>query len=75
MKLSAHIAAHFEQSAKERNMCAIAPSSDGNLVELLGDKDIHIGVPYDNTSRIQAIYFLILHCLCDATDCLLLGAN
>ena len=65
------------KAAKERSMRVIALSGDdgGNLVELLGDKDIHIGVPHDNPSRIQEVYILILHCLCDATDCLLLGAN
>ncbi len=65
------------KAAKERNMRVIALSGGdgGNLVELLGHKDIHIGVPHDNSSRVQEVYILILHCLCDATDCLLLGVN
>ncbi len=65
------------KAAKERNMRVIALSGGdgGNLVELLGHKDIHIGVPHDNSSRVQEVYILVLHCLCDATDCLLLGVN
>lgn len=64
-------------AAKERNMPVIAMSGGdgGMLVELLGDQDIHIGVPHDNAARIQEIYVLSLHCLCDSIDCLLLGVN
>lgn len=65
------------QAAQERGMHVIAMSGGdgGGLVELLKDKDIHIGVPHDNASRIQEVYILILHCLCDAIDCLLLGVD
>lgn len=65
------------KAAKERGMHVIAMSGGdgGSLMELLGDQDIHIGVPHDNPSRIQEVYILILHCLCDAIDCLLLGVN
>lgn len=65
------------QAGHERGMHIIALSGGdgGGLVELLGDEDIHIGVPHDNASRIQEVYILILHCLCDAIDCLLLGVN
>ncbi|MGZ8251491.1 MAG: SIS domain-containing protein [Methylophilaceae bacterium] len=64
-------------AAKERDMHVIALSGGdgGSLVELLGDEDIHIGVPHDNASRVQEVYILILHCLCDAIDCLLLGVD
>ena len=68
---------HAIKAAKERGMHIIAMSGGdgGNLVELLTDDDIHIGVPHDNPSRIQETYILIVHCLCDAIDCLLLGVN
>jgi D-sedoheptulose 7-phosphate isomerase len=64
-------------AAKDRNMHIIAMSGGdgGHLVELLGDSDIHIGVPHENASRVQEVYILILHCLCDAIDCLLLGVH
>jgi D-sedoheptulose 7-phosphate isomerase len=44
-------------------------------MELLEAQDIHLGVPDDSAARIQEVYVLILHCLCDAIDCLLLGVN
>ncbi len=64
-------------AAKERDMVVIAMSGGdgGRLVELLAERDIHIGVPHDNASRVQEVYILILHCLCDAIDYLLLGVN
>lgn len=64
-------------AARERGMRVIAMSGGdgGVLVELLADGDIHIGVPHDNAARIQEVYVLTLHCLCDSIDCLLLGVN
>lgn len=64
-------------AARERNLQVIALSGGdgGDMVELLGDDDIHIGVPHDNAARVQEMYVLILHCLCDAIDCLLLGVD
>lgn len=64
-------------AARERGMHVIALSGGdgGSLMELLSAQDIHIGVPHDSAARIQEVYILILHCLCDAIDCLLLGAN
>ena len=65
------------KAAKERNMKVIAFSGGdgGLLVELLEEQDIHLGVPDHSPARIQEAYVLILHCLCDAIDCLLLGVN
>ena len=65
------------KAAKERNMKVIAFSGGdgGLLVELLEEHDIHLGVPDHNPARIQEIFVLILHCLCNAIDCLLLGVN
>lgn len=64
-------------AAKERGMATIAISGGdgGDLVELLGTSDIHIGVPHDSVARVQETCVLILHCLCDTIDCLLLGEN
>ena len=63
------------RAAKERGMLVIALTGGdgGGVLELLTDQDIHIGIPHENAARIQEIYLLILHCLCDAIDCLLLG--
>jgi D-sedoheptulose 7-phosphate isomerase len=65
------------RAAHDRNMYVIAFSGGdgGSLMELLTTEDIHIGVPHDHPSRIQEVYILILHCLCDAIDCLLLGVD
>lgn len=65
------------RAALERDMRVIAMSGGdgGELVELLADGDIHIGVPHDNAARVQEVYVLTLHCLCDSIDCLLLGVN
>jgi len=54
---------------------AFSGGDGGLLVELLEEHDIHLGVPDHNPARIQEIFVLILHCLCDAIDCLLLGVN
>lgn len=64
-------------TAQERGMhiVALTGGDGGKVVELLGEHDIHIGVPHDSAARIQETYILILHCLCDAVDCLLLGVN
>lgn len=64
-------------AAKEAGMQVIAFSGGdgGELVELLTGEDIHIGVPHDHPARIQEVYILTLHCICDAIDCLLLGVN
>ena len=65
------------KAAKERNMKVIAFSGGdgGLLVELLEEQYIHLGVPDESPARIQEAYILILHCLCDAIDCLLLGVD
>ena len=65
------------RAAKERGMLVIALTGGdgGGVLELLTDQDIHIGIPHENAARIQEIYLLILHCLCDAIDCLLLGVH
>ena len=65
------------QAAKDRDMSIIAMSGGdgGQVVELLDDHDIHIGVPHENAARVQEVYVLTLHCLCDSIDCLLLGVN
>lgn len=65
------------EAAKERGMNTIAMTGrgGGKIGELLGAGDIHICVPSDRTARIQEVHLLAIHCLCDAIDCLLLGAE
>ncbi len=65
------------KSAHDRDMQVIALTGGdgGDLLELLQDRDIHIGVPHDNAAYVQEGYLLILHSLCDAIDSLLLGVE
>lgn len=57
------------------NVVALTGRSGGRMSEVLAKEDIHICVPAQNTARIQEVHLLALHCLCDAIDCLLLGAE
>ena len=64
-------------AAHERDMqvVALTGNSGGNIAGLLAREDVHICVPSDRTSRIQEVHLLVLHCLCDGIDTLLLGAE
>ena len=65
------------QAARESQVGAIALTgrNGGKMAEALRPSDIHICVPAQSTARIQEVHLLTLHCLCDAIDCLLLGAE
>ncbi len=64
-------------AAHERDMRVIALTGKGGgrIGEMLSDHDIHLCVPADRTARIQEVHLLVLHCLCDGIDCLLLGVE
>ena len=64
-------------AAHDRRMTVVALTGKkgGKMAGLLGSDDIHICVPADRTARIQEVHLLCLHCMCDAIDCLLLGAD
>ncbi|SAL42090.1 phosphosugar isomerase [Caballeronia arvi] len=63
------------QEAHEREMIVIALSGKGGgaMSDVLAETDIHICVPSDRTARIQEVHLLIIHCLCDGIDAMLLG--
>jgi len=65
------------QAAHEAQMTVVALTgrSGGKMADVLKPADIHICVPAQSTARIQEVHLLTLHCLCDAIDCLLLGAE
>lgn len=65
------------QAAHDREMGVIALTGKdgGQMAELLTASDIHLCVPGTSTARIQEVHLLIIHCLCDAIDCILLGAE
>ncbi len=65
------------EAAHEREMriVALTGKGGGRIGEMLAADDVHICVPSDRTARIQEVHLLVLHCLCDGIDCLLLGGE
>ena len=65
------------RAAHERDMRIIVLSgADGlGMAEYLTARDIHLCAPTERSARIQELHLLILHCLCDGIDCLLLGVE
>lgn len=62
------------EAAKKIGMPVIVFSGKGGgkMQALLGAQDVHLCVPSDRTARIQETHLLLLHCLCDGIDHLLL---
>ena len=54
---------------------ALTGKGGGQIGEMLRDGDVHICVPSSRTARIQEVHLLTIHCLCDASDCVLLGVE
>ena len=65
------------QAAQDADMriVALTGKGGGRIGEMLGDDDIHLCVPAERTARIQETHLLIIHCLCDGIDSLLLGVE
>lgn len=63
------------QEAQERDMTVLALTGQqgGELAAVLRDTDVHIEVPHTSTSRVLEAHQLVLHCLCQGLDQLLLG--
>jgi D-sedoheptulose 7-phosphate isomerase len=64
-------------AAHDRGMIVIALTGrdGGTIGTLLAPTDFHLCVPTENTARIQEVHLLVLHCLCDVIDHLLLGGE
>jgi D-sedoheptulose 7-phosphate isomerase len=64
-------------AAHDRGMIVIALTGrDGGAIgTLLNAADFHLCVPAQSTARIQEVHLLVLHCLCDLIDHLLLGGE
>lgn len=73
---SANILAAID-AAHQRDIKVIALSGEkaGKMAEMLNENDVLICVPHQRSARVQEIHLLIIHCLCDGIDCLLLGAE
>lgn len=67
--LAAVDAAH----ARDMTVVALTGREGGRMREALGETDVHVCVPHERTARIQEVHLLVIHCLCEAVDLLLLG--
>ena len=65
------------KAAHDHDMLVVALTGKGGgqIGEMLRDDDIHLCVPAERTARIQETHLLVIHCLCDGIDALLLGAE
>ncbi len=65
------------EAAQDRHMQVIAITGrDGGIMRsMLSANDFHLCVPAQRTARIQEVHLLVLHCLCDLIDHLLLGGE
>jgi D-sedoheptulose 7-phosphate isomerase len=63
------------EAAHERDMTVVALTGKGGgrIGQKLRETDVHICAPHDRTARIQEVHLLVVHCLCDGVDALLLG--
>jgi D-sedoheptulose 7-phosphate isomerase len=59
--------------SKGIKVIALTGKDGGAMAKLMGPEDLNLCVPADRTARIQETHLLILHCLCDGIDYLLLG--
>lgn len=59
----------------DMRVIALTGRDGGAMGNILGQNDIHIRVEAQSTARIQEVHLLVLHCLCDAIDHLLLGGE
>jgi D-sedoheptulose 7-phosphate isomerase len=65
------------RAAHERDLRVVALTGrgGGEIGRALRPGDVHLCVPHDRTARIQEVHLLVLHCLCDGIDTLLLGSE
>lgn len=63
------------EAAHERDLRVVALSggTGGLLAASLREGDTLICVPHERSARIQEVHLLVIHCLCDGIDCLLMG--
>lgn len=69
--LHAVAAAH----ARSMHVIALTGRSGGGLAEQMQEDDVFLCVPAESTARIQEVHLLVIHCLCDGVDSVLLGVE
>lgn len=60
---------------REIRVVALTGSDGGKVGACLAPEDIQICIPSDRLARTQETHRLVLNCLCDGIDCLLLGVE
>ena len=60
---------------RDVRVVALTGKTGGKMAGMLREGDVHLCVPADRTARIQGVHLLVLHCLCDGIDCMLLGVD
>ncbi len=61
--------------AQDMSVIALTSAQDDELRPLLLDTDVHIRVHHSRPARVAEAHRLLSHCLCDAVDLQLLGAD
>lgn len=69
------VAAIDAAHAKGMAVVALTGKGGGAIGARLRPEDIHLCVPAERTARIQEVHLLVIHCLCDGIDALILGEN
>jgi len=69
------VAAVDAAHAKGMTVVALTGRGGGTLGQRLRAEDVHLCVPAERTARIQEVHLLVIHCLCDGIDALILGEN
>jgi D-sedoheptulose 7-phosphate isomerase len=64
-------------AAHDRGVAVVGLSGrdGGRMAGLLEEGDIEIRVPAERTARIQEVHLVVIHCLCDLIDTILLGRD
>lgn len=60
---------------REMHVIALTGKDGGKIASLLAGEDVQICVKDTRTAHVQEIHALIIHCLCDGIDFVLLGDN
>lgn len=62
--------------AHERGMTVVALTggNGGTIAAALAPTDVEIRIPAKRTCRVQETHIVVIHCLCDLIDAILLGA-
>ena len=58
---------------KGMGVIALTGRDGGTIARALGENDILLNIPHQRTARVQEVHIIVLHCLCDSIDTLLLG--